>query len=79
MFDNKLWNEDGPAAIYYNKNGQIIKIIYAIRSLKHREDGPAVIWSSQKMSDWYYNGFWFKRDESIPLETQIAIVILENS
>lgn len=43
IFDNKLWNEDGPASTTYYENGQVRLSIYLIRSKKHREDGPAYI------------------------------------
>lgn len=71
--------EDGPAVIH--KNGD--KFWYK-HGKRHRTDGPAcefvLILERGKVYQyqWYVNDIRFDRDESIPLEVQVALLLLEN-
>ena len=64
--------EDGPASIH--ADGQ--KEWYQNDRL-HRTDGPAIEFPSGARA-WYVRGIRFDRDESMPIEVQVALVLLEN-
>ena len=46
--------EDGPAVIWYYKNGNIESEYYYINGKYHREDGPAIEWADGA-EEWYLN------------------------
>jgi antitoxin component YwqK of YwqJK toxin-antitoxin module len=47
---HKFHNENGPAVIRYDENGNPKTEVYYINGLKHRTDGPAEIWYNYNMS-----------------------------
>lgn len=58
--DNKYHREDGPAVIWYNKKGEVIREWYYINGIKHRENGPAIIWYHAdrqiELEEYYIDG-----------------------
>ena len=54
---------DGPAVLYYNKDGSIGSVKYYINGENHREDGPAIIHynkdGSVNKEIYYINGIQY--------------------
>lgn len=74
--DGRFHNENGPARI--NEFGD--KFWYK-HGILHRADGPAVeltLRHSENIYIWFLNGKEFKRDKNIPLEVQVALLVLES-
>ena len=79
----KLHKEDGPAYIYYHKNGSIWSKHYCINGGLHREDGPALIRYYKDGSIWdeyyYLNGVEYSKEEYLNLiSPQNRIKVLLN-
>ena len=77
--DSKHWyingkqhREDGPASEYSNGDR-----VWYQNNVCHRTDGPAII-TNAGYEKWYVNGIQFQRDQSIPIDVQIALILLEN-
>jgi len=56
----KLHREDGPAWIYYDSDGLILRENFFINGEPHREDGPSDIWYNPDGSILREH-FWFHK------------------
>jgi len=64
--NGKLDRKDGPAGIYYNKNGTVDTETWYMNGLKHRDNAPAVTHyyenGNKKEEIWWKNGVPDRRD-----------------
>ena len=74
---DRLHRQDGPAVLYANGD-----YTWYYQNKRHRTDGPAMDWTSSygnnKTVRWFIHGVQFKRDQSIPLQFQVALLLLES-
>lgn len=67
LFNRKLHNENGPADIWYAKDGSIGIAHYYLNNFKHNENGPAVTWHDISgnvfREEYWLKGIEYLKDE----------------